>query len=238
MIETNSDLTEENLHKTVKNIVVERYTRLERLNHWIHVFIMLLFFFTGLELFSNTYFVGTEYFTQIFHFALGGTIACWYLFFYMYFIFKYKKAKEIFPTYRDFRELIIILLCTIKILPSSQYPQHAYYIIEEKRYGLKFHPAQKLLTLTNLIAIFIIGSTGIVMSESLFPGYLPSLFTALFTLIVAPLELLTIDLQIVHRLVYLYFLLTTFVHFLLAILPRNRNRLVGMITGKEKISIS
>lgn len=231
-------VTEKELPEIVKHITVERYTRLERFYHWTHVFIMLLFFFTGLELLSNTYFVGTEYFTQIFHFAIGGIIACWYLFFYLYFIIKYRNFREIFPNFGDFRDLVIILLCTVRILPESRYPQYDYYIVEEKRYGRKFNPGQKFQTLTNMIAIFVIGATGIVMSESIFPGYLPEFFTALFTLIVSPLELLAVDLEIVHSSVYFYFILTTFIHFLLAIMPRNRNRLFGMITGSEKIPIS
>ncbi|MHA2247436.1 MAG: hypothetical protein ACXADY_20985 [Candidatus Hodarchaeales archaeon] len=49
--------------KAFENITVERYTRLERLDHWVHVLIMILFFFTGFELFSKTFFIGSEYFT-------------------------------------------------------------------------------------------------------------------------------------------------------------------------------
>ncbi len=163
MTETITTVNNEKLPGTFEVITVERYTRLERLDHWVHVLIMILFFFTGFELFSQTYFIGSEYFTQIFHFALGGIIACWYLFFYSYFIFKYKKFNEIFPTPQDFRDLIIILLCKIKILPDSRYPRYDYYLFEEKKYGMKFHPAQKFLSLTNLFAIFIIGSTGIIL---------------------------------------------------------------------------
>ncbi len=238
MTETITTVNNEKLPGTFEVITVERYTRLERLDHWVHVLIMILFFFTGFELFSQTYFIGSEYFTQIFHFALGGIIACWYLFFYSYFIFKYKKFNEIFPTPQDFRDLIIILLCKIKILPDSRYPRYDYYIFEEKKYGMKFHPAQKFLSLMNLLAIFTIGSTGIVMSETLFPDYLPGIFTAFFSLIVFPLELLAIDLRFIHQSMYFYFILTTIVHFFLAIIPQNRNRLIGMVTGSEKIPIS
>ncbi|MHA2247435.1 MAG: hypothetical protein ACXADY_20980 [Candidatus Hodarchaeales archaeon] len=103
---------------------------------------------------------------------------------------------------------------------------------------MKFHPAQKFLSLMNLLAIFAIGSTGIVMSETLFPDYLPVFFTAFFSLIVFPLELLTIDLRFVHQSVYFYFILTTIVHFFLAIIPQNRNRLIGMVTGSEKIPLN
>ncbi len=238
MTETITTVNNEKLPGTFEVITVERYTRLERLDHWIHLLIMLLFFFTGLELFSNTYFIGTEYFTQIFHFAIGGIIACWYLFFYLYFIIKYRNFKQIFPVLSDFRDLFIILLCKVKILPDSRYPQYEYYIVEEKRYGQKLHPSQKMLTLTNLLAIFGMGATGIVMSEVLFPDYLPSILIAVFTLIVAPLEMLAIDLQFVHFSLYFYFVLTTIIHFILAILPQNRNHLFGIITGSEKIPIS
>lgn len=75
------------------------------------------------------------------------------------------------------------------------------------------------------------------MSEILFPDYLPAFFTAFFMLIVSPLEVLRIDLRFIHQSVYFYFILTTVIHFLLAIIPRNRNRLIRMITGSEKIPI-
>jgi len=222
-------------------ITVERYNRSQRLHHWVHVISMLTFFFTGLELFIQMYFIGDYFFTRAFHFTLGIFIGAWDLVYFPYILIKYNKLREIIPTPRDFLDLFIITLCYVKLLPDSKYPHHDFYILEEEKYVMKYHPGQKILSVTNILAIFAMGVTGIVLAENVVPGaasfFVPGFVIAIFSLLVSPLQLLSINLRLVHFLGYLYFILTTLLHFYLAIIPSNLNRLRGIITGKEKLRI-
>ncbi len=224
-----------------KTLLIERYKRPQRIHHWVHVLFMIIFFFTGLELFLKMYFVGDYFLTRGLHYTLGIFIGIWDLIIYTIILAKYDLFNEIIPTPRDFLDLTIIALCYLKILPDSKYPKYDYYNLEEKKYVMKYHPAQKLLAIPNLGGIFVMGVTGILMAEALAPGstsYLvPGIVVGLFELLVTPLRILNIDLRLVHFLGYLYFILTTIVHFYFAIIPQNRNRLKGMVTGVEEINL-
>ena len=79
-----------------------------------------------------------------------------------------------------------------------------------------------------------------VLVNSVFPdsSYVPEFVMAIFKMIVAPLEIVGIEIRLVHFVCYIYFILTTIVHFFLAIIPQNRNLLIGMVLGKEEIKIS
>lgn len=219
-------------------ITVERYNRSQRIHHWVHVISMVTFFFTGLELFLQMYFIGDYFATRSFHFMAGIFIGSWDLLFFV----KTENLREIIPTPRDFLDLIIITLCYIKILPDSKYPHHDFYILEEKKYVMKYHPGQKILSTTNILAILGMGITGIVLAESVSPGaagfFVPGFVIEIFSILVIPFQLLFIDLRLIHFLGYLYFILTTLLHFYLAIIPSNRNRIRGIVTGKEKLRIA
>ncbi|MHA2367064.1 MAG: hypothetical protein ACXAC7_24135, partial [Candidatus Hodarchaeales archaeon] len=84
-IEINND----SIPDTMDIIKAERYTSSQRLHHWVHTFLMIFFFFTGFELYSDTILVGTEYFTLIIHFVLGACIGVWDLIVYPILIFSY-----------------------------------------------------------------------------------------------------------------------------------------------------
>lgn len=231
--------------KPIKNyelISVERYYRSQRLHHWVHVLCMLTFFITGLELFIGMYFIGGNgayLTTRAFHFALGIFIGVWDLVLFSYLIVKHKNFLEIFPTPRDFLDLVIIALCAIRILPDSKYPHYDFYQVDKKKYIMKYHPAQKVLSTTNLFMIFMMGVTGIVLAESISPGYsaylVPGILVDFFTLIASPLVYFYIDMRFIHFLIWIYFSMTTVIHFYFAIIPQNRSRLVGMIKGRENI---
>jgi len=229
-------------HESYEIITVERYNRSQRLHHWIHVISMLTFFFTGLELFISMYFVGDYFFTRSFHFGLGIFIGVWDLLYFPYILAKYKKIREIIPTPRDFLDLFIITLCYFRILPDSKYPHHDFYILEEEKYVMKYHPGQKILSVSNIFVIFGMGVTGIVLAENVAPGsagfFVPGFVIAIFSLLVLPLQFFSINLRLVHFLGYLYFILTTLLHFYLAIIPSNLNRLRGIVTGREKLRVA
>ncbi|MHA1947005.1 MAG: hypothetical protein ACW97W_12945 [Candidatus Hodarchaeales archaeon] len=203
--------------KSEKVLNVERYSRTHRFHHWIHVSLMLLFLFTGFELYIKVYFLSDYSNTRNIHYLFGLFIGFWDLIVYPGILLKDKKFLEIFPTPREILDMFIILLCSLRILPDSKYPHYDYYILEEKKYVMKYHPAQKLLAEEASS-----GSTG---------------FLGILGLLAAPIIILEINLRLVHFLMFIYFLSTTLVHFYFALIPQNRQRLRGMVTGKENIPI-
>ncbi|PWI47402.1 hypothetical protein CEE45_11925 [Candidatus Heimdallarchaeota archaeon B3_Heim] len=237
MYETETLKTEKKTKIPENLLVVERYKRSQRIHHWIHVILMVFFLFTGFELFIKMYFVGDYHTTRTLHLIFSAFIGFWDLIIFPAIVIKFKKYGEIIPTPRDFLDMFIIFLCAIRILPDSKYPHYDYYNVDEKKYVMKYHPAQKVLSLTNLFAILAMGVTGVVLSEQINPGYVPSIIVDIFNLILLPLDWFAIDIRLVHFFVFLYFLMTTMVHFYFAIIPQNRERLRGMVTGKEKIPL-
>ena len=233
--------TKQEIPEGYEIITVERYNRSHRLHHWGHVFAMLAFFFTGLELFIGMHFIGDYIFTRSFHFILGIFLGVWDLLYFPYILMRDKKLLEIIPTPRDFLDLFIITLCYIKILPDSKYPHHDFYILEDKKYVMKYHSGQKVLSIVSTFVIFAMGVTGIVLAENISPGaagfYLPGFVIEISKLLVSPLSFLSIDLRLIHFFGYIYFVLTTLIHFFLAVIPQNRNRLRGIVTGREKLQI-
>lgn len=237
MAETKSETSKPKAIETEQILSVERYKRSQRIHHWIHVVLMIIFLFTGLELFLGMYFLGDYSDTRLFHVIFGVFIGFWDLIVFPAIVIRFKKYGELIPTPRDFLDMFIIFLCYIRILPDSKYPHYDYYNVDKKKYIMKYHPAQKVLSLSNLIAIFGMGVTGVVLSEQSNAGHVPSIIVDIFNLILLPLGWFAIDIRLVHFLIFLYFLTTTMVHFYFAIIPQNRERLRGMITGKEKIHL-
>jgi cytochrome b subunit of formate dehydrogenase len=218
-----------------KFIKVQRYNKAQRLHHWVHVFSMIIFFTTGLELVIKMYFIGDYMFTRSLHYSLGIFIGLWDLIFFVSVVLIEREVHQLIPTPRDFLDLVIILLCALRILPDSKYPHYDYYIVEKEEYIMKYHPAQKLLSLTNLLAIFMMGVTGIALAEELSPG--STMILSVLTIFLLPFQIFYLDVRFIHFLIYIYFVGSTMVHFYFAIIPANRNRLRGMITGKEHIEI-
>ena len=235
MVETKTETSQQKIAESGKILNVERYKRSQRIHHWIHVLLMIFFLFTGLELFLGMYFLGDYTDTRTFHVMFGIFIGFWDLIVFPAIVIKFKKYGEIIPTPRDFLDMFIIFLCYLRILPDSKYPHYDYYNVEKKKYIMKYHPAQNVLSLSNLLAILGMGITGLVLSDQANPGRMPSFIIDLFNLILLPLEWFAIDIRLVHFLIFLYFLTTTMVHFYFAIVPQNRERLRGMVTGTEKI---
>lgn len=220
---------------TSKIIKVQRYNIAQRLHHWVHVTTMILFFFTGLELTLQMYFIGDYIFTRSIHFSFGIFIGLWDLIFFTSVVIIGREVHALIPTPRDFLDLVIILLCALRILPDEKYPHYDYYVVEKEEYIMKYHPAQKLLSLTNLIAIFVMGITGIALAEEITTG--STMFLSVLLIFLIPFEIFYLDVRFIHFLVYVYFLGSTMVHFYFAIIPANRNRLRGMVSGKEHIPI-
>jgi cytochrome b subunit of formate dehydrogenase len=236
--------------RTFDYLTVQRYKRSQRLHHWVHVTSMAIFFFTGFQILFQEYFGMDYFFIRTFHLALGLFIGAWDLLFFLFLMTRYWKFSEIIPTPRDILDLFIILLCSLRILPDDKYPHYDYYIVDrhemwlktkhpvESRYIMKYHPAQKFLTTANLVAMVFMGITGLKLAEELSPGSLGVILGNSVDVLALPLTVFGLDFRFIHFLLYVYFFTTTLIHFYFALIPSNRNRLKGMVTGSEKIILT
>ncbi|MFW9854479.1 MAG: cytochrome b/b6 domain-containing protein [Candidatus Thorarchaeota archaeon] len=236
--------------RTFDYLTVQRYKRSQRLHHWVHVLSMGFFFFTGFQILFQEYFGMDYFFVRTFHLCLGLFIVSWDLLFFGYLMTKYWKFNEIIPTPRDILDLAIILLCSLKILPDEKYPHYDYFVVTnydswlkhhhpaESRYIMKYHPAQKFLTTANLVVMVLMAITGLKMADELVPGSLGIILENSINLLALPLTVLGLDFRFIHFLLYVYFLTTTLIHLYFAVIPSNRNRLRGMVTGSERILLT
>jgi cytochrome b subunit of formate dehydrogenase len=145
--------------------------------------------------------------------------------------------KDVIPTPSDVRDLILIVLCTLNLISDDNYPHYDFYNAETGMYHRKYHPAQKFLAISDLVAMLLMGATGIALAEAQQPGStgIMSFFVGLNDLMLPFLGLLGISVRFFHFLLFVFFTLTTIFHVYFALIPQNVARLKAMITGKEDI---
>ena len=194
---------------------VRRYGVAGRMYHWTHAMAMMLFLSTGWQIYINQPVFGISLSTVIdFHIALGVFIIFWDLVVQIVIITIEGHARDIIPTITDFADLILILLCTLRILDDKYYPHYDFYDPSLGIYVRKYHPAQKFLSIADILAMLFMGITGIALANALQPGAtgfmgafagLTIIFTWLIPATVA-------NLRFMHFLIFIYFLLTTTYH--------------------------
>ncbi|MFX0092266.1 MAG: cytochrome b/b6 domain-containing protein [Candidatus Hodarchaeota archaeon] len=216
-------------------ITAQRYDMFERTHHWVHLGAMLIFFLTGFEIFIKVYFIGDYLTTRSFHIILGIFIFTWDMILYLAFLIKTQKISEVILVPRDILDMLIMVLCALKILPESKYPDYGFYNPDTGHYESKYNPGQKLLATSNLIMLTLIGLTGFILAEELAPGS-TGIF-GILGLLIGPMQALAIDTRFIHFLLYVYFLATTIIHAYMAVLPINVQNLRGMIFGREEIPL-
>lgn len=217
---------------------VRRYGVAGRMYHWTHAMAMMLFLSTGWQIYINQPILGISLPTVIdFHIALGVFIIFWDLVVQLVIIAIEGHFHDIIPTITDFADLILILLCTLRILDDKYYPHYDFYDPSLGIYVRKYHPAQKFLSIADILAMLVMGITGIALAETLQPGSAGVMgfvaggviiFTWLFPATLA-------NLKFIHFMIFIYFLLTTTFHVYFALIPQNFSRLKAMITGSEII---
>ncbi len=222
------------LHEGEKFIYAKRYSFLARIQHWVNVVLMILFMFTGYEIFAKQFLVGDFQNTQSIHITMGYIIFFWSILFYLSILLGEGKIRTIIPTPRDVLDLILIIGCATGILDDSKYPHYDYYDPVNKRYHMKYHPTQKFLSFANLIMLMIIGVTGFAMYKDINPLQ-ESLLADVSYEMMQPIIELGINLRLIHFIVFMYFIISTSLHFYFTILKDNRSRFAGMVIGTEKI---
>lgn len=222
------------LDKGEKYVYAKRYSFLARIQHWVNVILMILFFFTGYEIFVKKFLIGDFQNTQSVHITMGYIIFFWSILFYLSILLGERKLKTIIPTPRDVLDLILIIGCATGILDDSKYPHYDFYDPVNKRYHMKYHPTQKFLSFANLFMLLIIGVTGFAMYRDINPLQ-ESLLADVSYDIMLPIIEFGINLRLIHFIVFIYFIISTSIHFYFTMLRANRSRLSGMVSGTEKL---
>ena len=216
---------------------VRRYGVAGRLYHWTHAMAMMLFLSTGWQIYTSKPIFGDMTIIRTIHIGLGIFIIFWDLVVQIAIIAIEGHARDVIPTLTDFADIIIILLCTLRILDDKYYPHYDFYDPSLGIYVRKYHPAQKFLSISDILAILFMGITGIALAEAIQPGStgFMGFFAGLTILFSWLIPATATNLRFIHFLIFLYFLLTTVFHVYFALIPQNFSRLKAMITGKEII---
>ncbi|MHA2502223.1 MAG: cytochrome b/b6 domain-containing protein [Candidatus Kariarchaeaceae archaeon] len=219
---------------TEEYLVVKRYSSIQRVQHWGNVILMILLGVTGIEISQGKFPLGGMLFTQQLHLWAGLLvfILSWIL--YTFIIAVEGRVREILPTPRDVLDLFIILGCGIGLISDEHYPHYDFYDKDKGKHINKYHPTQKFLAVLNYIMLFMIAMSGFALYGKVAPGNW-TFFVSIGDAIMNPLLDLGLPLRFFHFLVFAYFLVSTSIHFYFTVLPQNRQRLWGMLTGRQKI---
>lgn len=216
---------------------VRRYGVAGRVYHWTHAMAMMLFLSTGWQIYTGKPIFGNMDLILAIHISLGIFIIFWDLVVQIAILIVDGHIHDIIPTPTDVADLILILMCTLRILDDKYYPHYDFYDPNLGIYVRKYHPAQKFLSIADILAMLFMGITGIALAETINPGsagfmaFFGSLTFVFTWLIPATLT----NLKFIHFMIFIYFLLTTTFHVYFALIPQNFSRLKAMITGQEII---
>ncbi|MHA2365852.1 MAG: hypothetical protein ACXAC7_17975 [Candidatus Hodarchaeales archaeon] len=216
---------------------VRRYGTAGRFYHWIHAACMMLFISTGWQIHINEPIFGDMKFVRLLHIGLGIFIILWDLIAQIAIILIDGHIMDIIPTPWDVRDIILIVLCTTGIISDDHYPHYDFYDPDLGVYVRKYHPGQKFLAISDLVAMVFMGSTGIALAEAQEAGStgIMSFFAELNFFINPFIDMFGLNMRFIHFLLFVFFTLTTFFHMYFALIPQNFSRLKAMITGKEQL---
>jgi cytochrome b subunit of formate dehydrogenase len=216
---------------------VRRYGTAGRFYHWVHAASMMLFLSTGWQIHISQPIFGDLGAVRTLHIALGIFIIFWDLVVQIAIIAIEGHAKDVIPTLNDVADLIVIILCTLRIIDDKYYPHYDFYDPTLGAYVRKYHPGQKFLSISDILAMLFMGITGIALAELIQSGSTGMMsFLAGATVLFSWLIPITLtNLRFIHFLLFMYFLLTTIFHVYFALIPQNFSRLRAMVTGNEII---
>ena len=106
---------------------VRRYGTAGRTYHWVHAGAMMLFLSTGWQIFTGQPIFADMNFVRTIHIALGIFIIFWDLIVQIAIIIIDGHPKDVIPTLTDIADLILILLCTLRIIDDKHYPHYDFY---------------------------------------------------------------------------------------------------------------
>ena len=216
---------------------VRRYGTAGRMYHWVHAACMMLFISTGWQIHIQEPIFLPMSEVRILHIMLGIFIVFWDVIVQVSIIAIDGHLKDLIPTPTDIADLIVIMLCTLRIIDDKYYPDYDFYDPDLGVYVRKYHPGQKFLSLTDILAIILMGATGIALAEVQQPGStgFMGFFGGIASIFGLIFPLTAVYLRFIHFVIFVFFALSTFFHIYFALIPQNASRLRAMITGKESI---
>src|SRR3990172_4314119 len=213
---------------------VRRYGTAGRFYHWVHAACMMLFISTGWQIYTREVIFADMQTIRLLHITLGIFIIFWDLLFQPLILLIDGHFKDVIPTFTDVRDLVVMLLCALRLLDDSHYPHYDFYDPQLGVYVRKYHPGQKFLSISDMAAMLFMAITGIGLAEMQQAGSTGIMgFLATINSIYMPIFLgLGINIRFIHFLIFVFFTITTFFHIYFALIPQNIHRLKAMITGK------
>lgn len=154
-----------------KRMVVERYTLLERITHFVHLLAMFILLITGFKIYAGWDFMSFEAARGLHMIAVPFfLVANWILVPYNIFSCKgeHCSARDRIEHFKDAYVFGIDdakrLLGIIKnFFGKGKYPAYTVYDERKGHYVTKLHPVMKILLVLESIAIFLVAGTGIVL---------------------------------------------------------------------------
>jgi F420-nonreducing hydrogenase I cytochrome b subunit len=154
-----------------ESLVVERYTKMERVTHLIHLLSMLILVVTGLKIYLGWDFMDFDKARGLHMIAVPFFLAAnWILVPYNVFSCRGEvcylgdRLNHFIESYifghEDFERLKCIIL---NFFGKGEYPAFTIYDAREGHYVTKLHPLLKLLIIFESSAILLIAVTGIVL---------------------------------------------------------------------------
>jgi methanophenazine hydrogenase, cytochrome b subunit len=155
--------------KAGNQLVVERYSELERLNHWIHALAMLTLIITGLKIYFGWQFMSFHSARALHMFAVPFLLVVnWFLIPVAMIIGTeggiIDRVKHLFDHYvfgpKDAARLGGILS---NFFGKGKYPAFTIYDESSGHYKTKLHPLMKILLVLEGIALVLIAISGLVL---------------------------------------------------------------------------
>ena len=206
---------------SMEEAVVERHPLFGRIHHWCHALLMLLLGLTGWQIYSGIPIFGCFEVARAIHMLAAITIAIWDLPVQFSYLAITGELRDVLPSKDDIRFQMAAIMNFARM--SRVYPAYSIYDPKYGRYFRKYNAGQKLLFWLDIIALLIIGVTGLAM-------YLPSIFSPLIEAFwwIGGLAFM----RAVHYFILWYFIATTAAHIYLGAIPVNWEHFKSIFTGK------
>ena len=212
-------------------VVVERHPPFFRFWHWTTFIIGIFIILTGLEIYAGAPYwniLGSYHDARALHLLLSLFIGFWALPVLLYYLAAIGDLRNILLGRGDMKWQMDNVKNFVGRSPT--YPEHSTYDVHAHRWYRKYNPGQKILFLGDIIALIVVGLTGLAM-------YSPTAFAPVITIF----DWLTLGgmagVRAIHYLLLYYFVVTTIVHAYLGMVPANWPVLKSMVRGKARFRV-
>lgn len=207
----------------IKEVEVVRHTLFDRVHHWVHVSLMLTLGLTGIQIYYGFNLFGGFEIARAIHMLAAILLAIWYLPVQFYYLIATGEIRDFLLSFDDIRFQFYAVGNFMKLFRF--YPVYSIYDTMRRQYFRKYNAGQKFLFWLDLVAVLLIGLTGIAMYwPDFFAGFLPLIGWA------GGLALI----RSIHFFLFWYFIATTAVHVYLGMIPVNWEHFKSIFTGKSR----